>query len=187
MVVKHFLGVTNLSQLIQINSLWFFYLLLVFVWYLLFCIGDDPLAIDADRIITAVDFLFQTIVKTSFPNIDHLIRPSWDKIVALPTKLGGIWVWLKSVLKPSLLTVPYFGCSVLWWADQIRTVRMKINTFDWSLVPLVDLNHVLRPKIIKFDLFIVRAGSNTVAQWMKLDLMYNPGMFLVSLYRFFSV
>ena len=186
-IVKHIFGVTDLSQLIQINSLWFFYLLLVFILYLLLSIGDDPFAIDADRIITTVDFLFQTIVKASFPNIDHLIRPSRDKIVALPAKLGRIWVRLKSVLKSSLLAVPYLGRSVLRWADQIRTVRMKINTFDWSLMPLVDLNHMLRPKIVKLDLFIMRTRGNTVTQWMKLDLMDNSSMFLVSLYRFFSV
>ena len=41
---------------------------------------------------------------------------------------------------------------------------MKINAFDWSFMSLIDLNHMLRPKIIELDLFIMGAGSYAIAE-----------------------
>lgn len=64
---------------------------------------------------------------------------------------------------------------------------MEVDTFDWSFVPLVDLDNMLRTQIVQFDLFVVRTGSNAVAKRMKLDLMNHSSMFLVGLNRFLSV
>jgi hypothetical protein len=38
-------------------------------------------------------------------------------------------------------------------------MRMKIYALYRSFVTLVDLDHMLRAKIIEFNLFVMRAGS----------------------------
>jgi hypothetical protein len=61
---------------------------------------------------------------------------------------------------------------------------MEVDALDWALVSLVNLDNMLGAKVIEFNLFIVGAGSNTVAKGVKLDLMDDSIVFLVSLYGF---
>jgi hypothetical protein len=58
---------------------------------------------------------------------------------------------------------------------------MEIYAFHWPIMPLIDLNDVLRPEIVEFDLLIVRAGSNAVAKGVELDLMDHSSVFLIGL------
>jgi hypothetical protein len=64
---------------------------------------------------------------------------------------------------------------------------MEVYAFDWSLVPLVDLDDMLRAQVVQFDLLIVRAGGDAVAEGVELDLMDNARVFLVGLDGFLGV
>lgn len=64
---------------------------------------------------------------------------------------------------------------------------MEIYAFDWSFMSLVDLNHMLRPQVVKLDLLIMRARGNAIPKRVKLHLMDHTRMFLIGLYRFFGV
>jgi hypothetical protein len=64
---------------------------------------------------------------------------------------------------------------------------MEIDALHWSLVSLIDLNHMLRTQVIQFDLLVMRAGSNAVAQGVELHLMNHSRVLLVSLDRFLCI
>lgn len=64
---------------------------------------------------------------------------------------------------------------------------MEVYAFDWSLVPLVDLDDMLRAQVVQFDLLIVGAGGDAVAEGVELDLMDDTGVFLVGLDGFLGV
>lgn len=58
---------------------------------------------------------------------------------------------------------------------------MEIDGSDWSLVCIIRLNHLLGPKVIDFDFFVVRAGGQTVPQLMESHGMDDTTMFTVLL------
>ena len=66
-------------------------------------------------------------------------------------------------------------------------MRMEINAFDWSFMPLINLNDMLRPQIVKFNLFVMRTRSNTIAKRVKFNLMNNSRVLLIGLNRFFGI
>ena len=87
--------------------------------------------------------LFHWIVKSTFPNVDWLLRSSWNKIIALSAELCTIWMSFKSVLKFSFLRIPYFCCTIIRRRYQIRTMWMKIDGLYWTFMTLIDLNNML--------------------------------------------
>ena len=66
-------------------------------------------------------------------------------------------------------------------------MRVEIDTLHWSLVSLIDLDHMLRTQVIQLDLFVMRAGGDAVAEGVELHLMDDSRVLLVSLDRFFGV
>lgn len=60
-------------------------------------------------------------------------------------------------------------------------MRVEIDALHWSLVPLIDLDHMLRTQVIQLDLFVMRAGGNAVAKGVELHLMDDSRVLLVSL------
>lgn len=64
---------------------------------------------------------------------------------------------------------------------------MEVNRLDWTLVPLIDLNHTLRTDIIQLNLSIVRAGGHTIPQVVELDRMDDPRVLFVRLDLFLLV
>jgi len=58
---------------------------------------------------------------------------------------------------------------------------MKVYTFDGPLMSLVDLNDMLRPKIIEFYLFVVRTGGDAISKGVKFDLVDDACVLLVGL------
>lgn len=108
------------------------------------------------------DFFFHRVIKSTFPDVNCLFRTSTDKVVSFSTELRVIRVSLKSVLKFAFLWVPNFGRSVIRWRDQVRTVRMEIDWFNWTLVTLVNLNHMLGSQIVKFDFLVMGTWSHAI-------------------------
>jgi hypothetical protein len=147
-VVEHLLRLSGVLQYVEVESLALLTVLILHFPHFLLSIRHNFFPIRVDSIVTPVYLLLQTVIKTGFPKIDDLIRPSRDKIVALPTELSGIGVRLQSILKSSLLTVPNLGGSVFGRADKIRRMRMKIDTFDWPLMPFINLYDMLRSQIV---------------------------------------
>lgn len=88
-------------------------------------------------------FLFHWVIKSTFPDIDWLLRSSWNEIITFSAEFCIIGVSLKSILKFTFLRIPYFCCSIIRWRDQIRTMRMKIYGFDWTLMTFINLNNML--------------------------------------------
>ena len=58
---------------------------------------------------------------------------------------------------------------------------MEINTFNWTLVSLVHLDHVLRTQVVELDLFVMGTRSNAVSQRMEFDLVDHTSVLLVCL------
>ena len=152
-------------ELIQIDSVTFGSTLVVnFLLHLFLSIWNNLLSVCIDCIVTSVDVLLQTVIKTCLPNIDHFVRPSSDEVISLSAELSRIGMGLKGVFQPSFLTVPNLSGPIFRRTDQKRTMRMKINTFNRSLMSLIHLNHMLRSQIIQFYLLIMRTRCNTISQ-----------------------
>lgn len=60
-------------------------------------------------------------------------------------------------------------------------MRVEVDALDGSLVPLVDLDDVLRAEVVELDLLVVGAGGDAVAQRVELDLVDDPRVLLVGL------
>lgn len=60
-------------------------------------------------------FLFKTIIKPSFPQIDNFLNATRNKIITFPAKLSDIWRIINSVLKSIHFSIPYFCNTILWW------------------------------------------------------------------------
>lgn len=181
MVVQHLLRLTVLLELVEVDLVWLGGLLFVAVGRFRLAVGLHLLAVVADGAVASVYPLLQAVVEARLPDVDHLVRPARDEVVALPAELGGVGVRLQRVLQPSLLAVPHLGGAVLRGRDEIGTVRVEVNALDWPLMPFVDLYDVLRAQVVELDLLVVGAGGDAVAERVELDLVDDSGVLLVGL------
>lgn len=90
------------------------------------------------------NLFFHRVIKSTFPNVDSLLRSSTDEIITFSTKLCIVRMGFQCVLKLPLLRIPDFGLTIIRRRNQVRTMWMKINRFYWSFVSFVNLNHMLR-------------------------------------------
>lgn len=186
-VVEHIFWLSVLLEFVEIDLLCLIRLLFILVDRLGLAVRQYLSAVVCDGAIASVDPFLEAVVEASLPDIDDLIGPTGDEVISLPAELGGVGVRFQSVLQSSLLAVPHLGGSVFRGRDEVGAVRMEIYALDWSLVPLVDLDDMLRAQVVQFDLLIVRAGGDAVAEGVELDLMDDTGVFLVGLDGFLGV
>ena len=119
-------------------------LFILSVWSCRFVVWDDFFAIVRDDWFTAIDFLFQTIIKSALPNIDNLVRSTRNKVIALSTESRVVWMSLKCVLQSAFLRIPNFCSPIFRWANEKWTMRVEVYWFYWAFMAFVHLNHVLR-------------------------------------------
>lgn len=73
----------------------------------------------------------------------------------MPAESRGIGVGLEGVLEPSFLAVPDLGGPVFGRADEVWAMGVEVDALNWPIVPLIDLDDMLRPQIVELYLFIM--------------------------------
>ncbi len=63
----------------------------------------------------SIHFLFKTIIKPSFPQIDNFLNTARNKIITFSAKLSNIWRIINRVLKSIHFSIPYFSYTILRW------------------------------------------------------------------------
>ena len=108
------------------------------------------------------NLFFETIIKSSLPNIYNFFHSTSNKIITFSTKLCNIGRILNCILKPIHLSVPYFSYSILWWTNYMTSMRMKIYCLDCSFMPFIHLNYLISSRIIYFYFAIMWARGSYI-------------------------
>ena len=148
-----------------------------------FWICDDfSFVVDiTDSGLTWKNLLLHWIKKSTLPDVNWFLRTTADEVITFTTELGIVRMGFKSVFEFSFLRIPNFCGTIIWWRNQVWTMRVEINRLNWSLMAFVYLNYMLRSQVINLDFLIMWAWGHAIAQWMEFGLMNDTVMLLICL------